>query len=424
MKGFRFIALGCFALAFLLGALGAWSMGSRISGAIILTGQLQTKSAAHPVQHLFGGRVAEVLVQEGDNVAAGQTLLRLETQLQISKVQFLSNRLASIYAEELRQIAEKDGSESLIVGKLSALTPVAPEDPRSQQQTLFEVRRTSHLNQLKLLNIQVGQVEAQLAGIAVQKTAVLAGIKLIASDLRADQTLFEKGLSQASRISSKKRELVRLKGDLGAFESQHILLLKQISHLKLEKLRLGIKRKENAMQRLQVLHSEKLALLEQLETAKLNVERRDLHAPIAGVVHNLSVTAPGTIIPPSQTILFVVPQGGIMVVSAKIRPADIDQVYQNQPAFLRFSSLERTTTPEVSASVSFVSAEALSEHPSQDALFNIELKVNQTELEAINVARLKSGTPVEVFVQTDQRSPLSYLMKPLTDYFKRAYRES
>src|SRR5262249_33140921 len=150
----------------------------------------------------------------------------------------------------------------------------------------------------------------------------------------------------------------------------------------------------------------------------------DIRAPQDGRVHQLAVHTVGGVIAPGEAIMLIVPDADELTVEAKVWPTDIDQLHPGQPAALRFSAFNQRTTPEPEGEVRLISAD-LSEDQRPGAFFyTVRLVPKAGQTARLGALKLVAGMPVEVFIQTEPRTVLSYLVKPLRDQASRAFREN
>ena len=112
-----------------------------------------------------------------------------------------------------------------------------------------------------------------------------------------------------------------------------------------------------------------------------------------------------------------------LVVEAKVQPQDIDQLQLGQPAVLRFATFNQRTTPEINGTLARISADALLDQRTGQASYLVRIALTPEEIGRLGDVKLVPGMPVEAFLQTGNRSVMSYLVKPLHDQIARAFRE-
>jgi len=424
----RHMAVGILALIVLIGGFGGWSVFSNISGAIIATGQVEVDQNRQIVQHPDGGVVAEILVNEGDMVELGTTMIRLDSTLLTSELAIVENQLFELMARRGRLEAERDDRTRIeFDAELLELAQGRPEitDLIDGQQRLFDARRESMANEVEQLQKRRQQIATQVEGITAQQDALTVQVALIREELANQQELLDKGLAQASRVLSLRREESRLAGTVGELTASAGQAAERITEIDIEILKQGSSRREEAITRLRDLQYRELELAEQRRSLLERLDRLDIRAPVSGIVYSKQVFAPRSVVRPADPLLYLIPQDRPLVVAAQVAPIHIDQVFVSQEVIVRFSAFDARTTPELYGTVVQVSADAFLDERTQGAYYRAEIHLPESELGKLPPGvSLIPGMPVEAFIRTDDRSPMAYLVKPLADYFAKAFRES
>lgn len=421
------LLVGGAALFVLVGVLGYWSVQARIAGAVIASGMIQVETNRQVLQHPQGGVVGELLVKDGDIVAEGDILLRFEDRQLRSELAIIEGQLYELLARKLRLAAERDGLDSLPAP--DKLLAEAADDPEVQaliagQQRLFEARADTLRQNAEQIAEQIAQAENQIDGSSAQLLALETQGKLIDSELVDTQSLFDKGLIPATRVSALQREQARLLGEIGSLTANLAQLRGQIAGLKIERISLRTRLREEAISTLRDQQFQEVELVQRRLSTLETLSRTDLRAPTSGVVYDSRVFALQSVISPAEPIMFIIPQDQPMVVSARIDPIHVDQVHVGQEASLRFTTFDQRMTPEVFGRVTKLSADVFNDQVTGASYYQVELIPSEGEMQKLGGQTLLPGMPVEAFIKTADRSPLNYLAKPLTDYFNRAFRES
>ena len=419
------LGLGFLALVVLVGVLGVWSVKARIAGAVIASGMIQLENNRQVVQHPQGGVVGEILAKNGDTVAAGEVLLRLDDAIVKSELTIVEGQLFEIQARKARLEAERDGIDTLSVP--DSLIKVALQHAEVQsmidgQQRLFESRADSIRREAEQIREQINQAYNQIDGTSAQLAAFKTQQDLIVKELTDTQSLLDKGLTQASRVSSLQREQARLLGEIGNLTATIAQLRGQIATLDIQQIKLTTTRREEANTTLSDLQYREIELAERRLSLSETLSRMEIRSPVSGVVYGSQIFALQAVISPAAPIMYIIPQDQPLVVSARIQSINIDQVYVGQGASLRFTAFEQRTTPEIYGRVSRISADVFTDEATGLSFYQAELLPNDDELDKLGGQKLLPGMPVEAFIRTTERSPLSYLAKPLTDYFTKAFR--
>ena len=423
----RPVLLGLFATVILVAGFGLWATMTRISGAIVAPGQIEVERDRQIVQHPDGGVVESILVAEGEAVAAGQTLLRLDGAALRSELTIVEGQLSELAGRTARLVAERDGTANLTFqDDILALAATSPEVAAQLdgQKRLFQARGATLAEQRDLLSRRIDQTAAQSNGIAAQRTALTTQLDLIEQELASQQSLLDKGLAQAGTVLALQREQARLQGQLGELAADLARTEGQITEIEIEISSLATRRREEATAELRQTGPTILELAERRRALAERIDRLEIRAPVAGIVLGLQVTTPRAVLRAADPVLFVIPQDRPLVITARIAPIHIDEVAVGQPAELVFSAFSARDTPHLAGKVTRVSADALTDSQTGATYYTAELQLDDGEQARLGDSALVPGMPVEVFLQTGRRTPLAYLVKPFTDYFTRAFRES
>lgn len=418
--------LGFGAVIILVAGLFGWGMGTTIAGAVVANGMLEVERNRQIVQHPDGGVVETIYVKDGDTVQAGDVLIRLDGTADRSELAIVEGQLFEFLARRARLEAERDGDDHVeIKGELAAMAKTSPEVSElvEGQIKLFDARRDTLSKQLEQLGKRQSQMTSQIGGIDAQIAAQTKQLDLIEDELKDQQSLLDKGLAQASRVLSLEREQARLEGQLGELTGSKAQSEGRITEIELEVLRLQAARREDANEQLRDAGAKERELAERRRALKEKIERLDIRAPVAGIVLGMSVTTPRSVIRPADPVLYLIPQDRPLVIMAQVPPIHIDEVHVGQAAELMFPAFSARTTPQLKGHVTIVSADALTDQRTSQTYYRAEIALDPGEMEKLRDLQLLPGMPVEAFIKTNDRTPLSYLTKPFTDYFAKAFRE-
>lgn len=292
------------------------------------------------------------------------------------------------------------------------------------QRTLLAARLISRKTHKAQLAEQIKRYEEQIAGLFVQRDAKAEEIRLVKQELRDLASLFDKGLVEKTRLIALKREEAKLEGERGRFVSEIAQSSQAISERKVQILQIDEDMRTEVVEHLQAVRAEIAELEEQSFVAKEQLSRAEIRAPRAGVVHQLAVHTVGGVVAPGEDLMTIVPQDDMLVIEAQISPTDIDQVFTSQEAIIRLPGLHRQSTPELKAKVINVSADLLQDPATGLSYYQARLALPEEEIGRLAGMSLKPGMPVEAFVQSEARSILSYLVKPLLDHIAHTFRET
>lgn len=420
------LTIGFLALALLVGGIGAWSTRTQIAGAVIASGMIVVESNRQVVQHEEGGTVGALLARDGDHVAAGDVLLRLDDKLLQSELAVIDTQLVELRARRARLEAERDELGEVTFPEDLMRAAETRGDTAEQvagQRALFAARLSRLDKEIGQIDERIAQTGNQIEGVEAQLEALSIQRDLIADELEDQESLLEKGLVQVQRVSALRREAARIAGEIGKLTADAAQFRGQIAGFEIEKLRLATTRQEEAITTLRDLQYRELELAEKRVGLSERIGRLELRAPVGGIVYGSTVFTVNSVVRAAEPLLYIVPQDQPLIVSARVDAIHIDQIHIGQEAALRFTSFNQRLTPEISGVVTDVSADVFEDEVTGMNYYRVELTPREEDLAKLDAQELLPGMPVETYLRTADRTPLSYLMKPLTDYFGRSMRE-
>ena len=421
------MTVGLLALMLLVGVFGGWASFTNIAGAVVASGLVEVDQNRQVVQHPDGGVITEILVDEGDFVEPNQLLIRLDPSELDSELKIVEGQLFELMARRGRLEAERDGREIAEFDPL--LLEIAAKDSNiaaqiEGQQRLLAARSASVAKEIEQLQKRRSQIMNQIDGVDAQRSALRDQLALIDQELASQQALLDKGLAQASRVLSLQRERSRLSGEVGELTASRAQSEGRITEIEIEILKLGTKRREDAITTLRDLEYRELESAEKRRAILQRLDRLDIRAPVSGIVYGMQFFTPRSVIRAADPVLFLVPQDRPLVIAAQVSPIHVDQLFVGQDVTLRSSTFDQRATPELFGKVAQVSADAFVDEASRASFYRVEIDVNEGELDRLpDGSTLLPGMPVDAFIRTRDRTPLAYLVKPLSDYFTKAFRE-
>ncbi|QIK39357.1 HlyD family type I secretion periplasmic adaptor subunit [Pontivivens nitratireducens] len=423
----RPIMLGVLALLFLVGGVFTWSIATTIAGAVIASGQLEVESNRQIIQHPEGGVVGTIYANDGDMVEAGEILIRLDDTMLRSELAIIESQYYELIARRGRLRAESEDLPAIRFDE--GLLEIAQQNEEiaelvGGQIRLFEARIASNAQQISQLRERQIQIEELIEGRNVQLAALNEQLGLISEELIDQQSLLDRGLAQASRVLSLRREDASLRGQVGELVASVAESRGRIAELEIEIIRLQTTRQEEAITTLRDMQYRENELRERRLSAIETLSRLEIRAPVSGIVYGSTVHAVRSVIRPADPVMFIVPQDSPLVITSRIETINIDQVVVGQEAVLRFAAFDQRTTPELYGVVTRISADVLTDEVSGMNYYEAQILPYDGEIDKLQGLELVPGMPVDAFIQTGERSPLTFLTKPLTDYFTKAFRET
>jgi HlyD family secretion protein len=421
----RHIIVGGAVVAFLALGVGGWASTAEISGALIAQGSLVVDSNVKKVQHPSGGVVGEVRAHDGDHVKAGDILIRLDETVTRANLAIITKGLNELFARKARLSAERDGADAVAVPKELAnrANDADVQEALASERKLFDLRRKARFGQKSQLQERIKQLQEQITGLTAQQDAKSKEMTIINQELQGVRDLWARNLVQISRLTSLEREEARLQGERGQLIASAAEAKGKIVETELQILQVDQEFTSDVAKELRETDSKIGEYVERKVTAEDQLKRTDLRAPQDGTVFQSTANTVGGVITAGDPVMLIVPEADNLLVEAKVEPKDIDQIQFGQPVVLRFSAFNMRTTPEVNGTVVRVGADTSTDQRTGQSYYVVRISMTVEEIAKLGDVKLTPGMPVEAFIQTGERTMVSYLVKPLHDQLKRAFRE-
>ena len=423
--------VGCTALVVALGGVGGWASTTEIAGAVIATGSVVVETNVKKVQHLNGGIVGEILVREGSEVEADQVLLRLDDTLTRATLGVVQSQLDLYVAREARLLAERDGLANIALSEDSLAGPhrEIPERALTGERRLFQSRRSGLEGQRAQLRERIAQIAEEIRGLTAQQQSKESEINYVGEELSGVSELYSKHLVSQSRLKQLQRDQARLRGERGQLIADIARSRGKIAETELQTLQLDQDFRTDVLKELRETQAKAAELQERANAAADELKRTDIRAPQAGIVYQLQVHTIGGVIGKGETVMQVAPRTDPLIVEAKVAPQDIDQVEVGAPVRIRIGAGNRRTTPDLEGKVTVVSPDLMREAQAtptgmqSQPYYVARVALPKADIKAIGDLQLVAGMPVEVYIRTQDRTPLDYLLKPLHEQIARTFRE-
>ena len=415
LKG-RMLAATILGLALTVG-IGGWAAQAKLAGAVISQGELVVIGETKQVQHVDGGTIIEIPVKIGSLVDKGDVVLRLDdTQLRI-ELGIVTSQVAQLKAMRARLVAERDGKNVLSFDGLD-LSP----DITREESKLFAENRDMRTNQKQQIEMQISQLGNQIDGLREQEKANHSESELLAEELAMQEGLVQKGLAKAAELRGLRRQMVRIEGTIGDLLARVAEAEGQISELKVRLMSVD-QTSRTELQKEIVSVEARLTELEQRALQLTHrLDRTVVKAPESGTIYDLQAHTVGGVVAPGQVIMAIVPANSELNVHVKVAPTDIDRVFVGQTARMRFTAFNRQTTPEIVGAVDMIPGATIVDKATNLPFYKTSVTFSPNDLGDL-ATKLTPGMPVEVYIETEERTVISFLAKPFTDQITRAFRE-
>jgi HlyD family secretion protein len=407
------LVLGFFGLAAIL----------QVGGAVVGSGEVAVESNVKTLIHPTGGILKALMVRDGDHVAKGQLLMRLDQGVSSVGAESAALGLEQLLARRARLEAERDGASSILFPpQLTTKTDARASEAMARERQLFALRRRERDGSIALLNQRVRQYDEQIASYQAQIAAIESQMTLIEPELAGLRKLHDRQLVTINRLNEMERTAVQMKGSKAALESNIAEARAHISEANEQILNVDKQIRSDAGTQLAEVVGQLNDQQVRVATTSDMVDRSEIRAPQSGVVDKIAYTTIGSAVPATQPLLQIVPDRDAMIVEARIRPQDVDQVRVGQAARITFSGFNRQTTPDIPGTLIFVSPDLTTDQRTGQSYYRIKVRLDADALAKAPQIALKAGMPAETFVETGNRSILSFLIKPLLDQLRYSMR--
>jgi HlyD family secretion protein len=419
------LIIGLTVVVLLAGGLGGWASTTEISGALIAPGSIVVESSVKKVQHPTGGVVGEVRAHDGDLVKTGDVVVRLDDTVVRANLAIVTKNLDGLWARAARLQAEQEGLDKIIF-PASLLDRAADPDVKNviaSESKLFDVRTTGRAGQKAQLHERVAQLKEEIAGLDAQQYAKDQEIALVQKELVGVRALYDQHLVQITRLTTLERDAARLAGERAQYVASKAQAKGKITETELQIIQVDKDMVSDVSKDLRETNDKIGELVERKVTAEDQLRRIDIRSPQDGMVEQSNVHTVGGVINAGDAIMMIVPQADDLQVEAKVNPQDIDKLQIGEKTLLRLSAFNQRTTPELNGAVIRVSPDVTIDQRTGQSYYTIRVSMPPEEVARLGEVKLIPGMPVEAFVQTGDRTMLSYLVKPLKDQLMRAFRE-
>lgn len=405
----------------LIGVIGflLWASFAPLDKGVPMSGFVAAESNRKAVQHQTGGTVQDILVRDGDQVKAGQVLVRMNdvqvaAELQISEAQYFAARSA-----EARLTAELKGAAAVTFP--SELQPYR-NDPRVQEQTalqnqLFSARRMAIESELAAMNENIEGLEASIRGLEEARDSKKAQQGFLKEQLDNTRDLAKEGYVPRARLLELERTYAQLGGAISEDISGIARARRQVAEIKLRRIQRTQEYQRDVRTQLTEVQRDSNALESRIHAQKQQVQNAQIKAPVDGVVVNSNVFTRGGVVGPGSHLMEIVPSGDALIVEGQLPVNLVDRVHPGLKVDLIFSAFNTNVTPHIPGEVVTVDADRTVDEKTGLAYYKVRARVTPEGSKMIAAHKLdvRAGMPVDLFVKTGERTMMSYLLKPIFD---------
>lgn len=419
--------IGVLVLLLTFGSAVLWSVLAPLSSAVVAAGAVKVDSSRKKIQHPEGGVIKEILVHDGSIVRAGDVLVRMdETRADAGLGVVVGGRDVAL-ATQARLEAERDEQPGIQFPR--ELTDRAKGNPQvvqtiRAQESLFAARRSARNGELGILDQQIAALRSEIKGFESQIKSKREQLDSLDNDLRSLRELDAQGMVEKTKLRALERDVAKVRGESEELVSRVSTTRTSISEKELKKFQVRKAFQEDVAAELKQVQAEGFELLERESAARRTLELTELRAPVDGTVTDLKVHTAGGVVAPGEVLMEIVPSSDRLIIEARVAPQDIDRVALGLGAGIKLHAFNSRTTPELDATVNYVSADAALDQRTEASWFLVRLEVSPESMQQLGAERrVMPGMQADVYIRTGERTFLGYLMQPLADSFDRAWRE-
>ncbi len=424
----RYVWVGVITLMAFVGGSAYWAFASKLDGAVVAPASFVVEGDRKTVEHLDGGIIRDILIADGDFVQAGQPLIRLDSTDIDVDLNVLGSQMGELSVRRARLLAQMSGQDrfdeaSAMVGFQSGTQRLHWTSAYLTQKQLFDAEARARQTETRINEQRISGLKDEAQGLAEQRVRTQNQIEITLTELTNLQTLLDKGLVAATRVSSRQIELQRLYGVDASLRTQIAQAENQVRELELTLISQQKLRDEVIAGELAVVEAQLDLVRPQYAGTAERRKRIALLAPTSGRVVNLAASTMGGVIRPGEHIMDIVPVDQALIVEARVKTGDIDKLRIGQSTRIRLSAFAQADVPEASGKIFDISADALEDERTGEPYYKARVKLDAQQPEAVAALDLVPGMPADLFVNTGERAVIAYLSQPISDRLAKTFIE-
>lgn len=404
------------------GVFGLWAGFAPLEGAARASGTVMVKSHSQVVQHLEGGIISDIRVQNGNSVRAGEPLLIMDNTQSLAQLEMANTQFVALKAREARLIAERDGLDAVIYPDVLLASGAGARQEMQAQNGIFLAHLAANAGRIEVLEQRIGQLREKVAGLEALRASKLKLAASFAEELTDTEALLSQGFSNKTRLREIERNFATNEGQAAEHAADIASIEVQIGETRLQILQLQREFQNEVVTELGETQTSLNDINERLTALQDIVSRTVIRAPVAGIVNGMQFHTVGGVVTPGTPIADIVPQGSELIIEAQVSPIDIDRVAIGLDATIRFSAFG-SSVPTIFGKVINLSADSF-QHPQTGAYYYLaRVEVTPEGMEDLGDFVLLPGMPAEIFINTGSRTFLQYVFKPFSNALARSFIE-
>ena len=408
-----------------MGGFMIWASVAPLDKGVPLSGTVIVSTNRKTIQHPTGGTVDAILVKDGQQVKAGQGLVRLNEVQVTANAEMIRVKYFTARAAEARLIAERDGKEVI---EFPPELHNEKNDPRiainlAMQEHLLSSRLAAIKSELAAIDENISGLKLQTTGLEESRDSKKQQMEFLKQQLEGMRELAKEGYVARHRLLELEQAYAQISSAISADIGNIGRGQRQISELKLRRVQRHQEYQKEVRSQLADVQKEAESLANQLRALDYDLANAVVRAPVDGTVVGLSIFTVGGVVSPGAKMMDIVPSGDALNIEGQLPVHLIDKVHSNLPVDLVFSAFNQNQTPQVPGVVTHVSADRFVDERTGLPYYRVIAKVAPEGMKLISDLHVRPGMPVEMFVKTGERTMMNYILKPMVDHLRASMTE-
>lgn len=404
------------------GVFGVWASIAPLGSFANAPGTVNVRSYSQVVQHLEGGIISDIKVQNGDMVDAGQPLLEIDNTQSLAQLEIVNSQFVALKAREARLVAERDQLNQVGFPESLDESDTNARQEMAAQTSIFNSQKASRESTIEVFQQRIGQLQSKLNGLGSLKSAKEELTASYAEELEDVRELLNQGFADKTRLRELERNVASLKGDAAELAASVSSTEIQIGETRLQIIVTEQEFQNDVVNQLGETQTSLKDSSERIYALQDIVSRTIVRAPAAGIVSGMQFHTIRGVVAPGTPIANIVPQSEEFIVDAQVSPTDIDRVAIGMDATIRFSAFG-SAVPTIFGEVVNLSADRIVDENTGVPYYLARVVVTDEGKSNLGDLILLPGMPAEVFINTGSRTFMQYLFKPFSNALARSFIE-
>ena len=418
------IMAGIIVIAVGFGGFFSWAFTAELDSAAVASGSVIVDSRKKVVNHFEGGILKKLLVEEGDRVKAGQTLMLLDGTRSESELGQLRGERYGLIAKLARLRAEQSGRgeidfpEQILNAEQDYVADILLDEKRlfGKRNEVYDAKRNAQAKQIEQFDAEARALESQINARTRQE-------KLVAEQLKGIRQLAEKGFATRTQLVEIENNWSDLVGDMGEFKAQKAAAEQQKAEAEINLASIEMERQSDIATEIQEAQLALNDVTQRIRASEDVLNRREVKAPQDGIVANIQIRTPGGVISPAEPIMDIIPENEPLLIEAMINRQDIDSVHVGSKAQIKLTAYSQRRLAPLDGEVRYVAADQTVDEKRDSSYYIVRAAINPDALAKRDDIEIRPGMPADILILKSPRRAIDYLIDPITESMSRAFRE-